>query len=144
MANPKPHTTQQTATERLEASRSVKDDCLVRELALAAIVARMGIWPAWRSFPTKPQKLFPELLNLETPAGRIVYRLTAEEVEMFGFLERRPNDGASCTAGDKMARLLILVQRQDFQHLYLRRQDMGLMYLRKPSLLFSAGGWHKK
>lgn len=108
MANPQPHTVTKTATERLEGSRDVKDDTIVRELMWVAIVCRMGIWDAWRSPPSLSQKMFPEMLHIESPSGRIVYRLTAEEIPMFEHLERRDNDGVACTGGDKMARLLHL------------------------------------
>lgn len=108
MANKAPHTTTQSATERLEASRDVKADTVARELLWVAIACRAGIWPAWRSDPAKPQKTFPELLHISTPAGRIVYRLAVEEIPMFEHLEKRPNDGEPCSGGDKMARLLHL------------------------------------
>lgn len=109
MANPKPHTTAQSATERLEASRGVKDDCLVRELALATIIVRIGLWPSWKSKPRVPQTLFPWLLHINTPAGRIVWRVSKEEHDqLFGDLPEYPNDHEPCTVGDKMARLLHL------------------------------------
>ncbi len=108
MANPKPHTVTKSTIERLEGARDVKADTVARELLWVAIVCRDGIWPAWRSAPRKPQKMFPELLHLETPAGRIVYRLAVEEIQMFEHLELRENDGVKCSGGDKMARLLHL------------------------------------
>ncbi len=108
MANPKPHTVTKSTAERLEGSRDVKADTVARELLWVAIACREGIWPAWRSDPRVPQKTFPELLHIDTPAGRIVYRLALEEIPMFEHLEKRENDGAVCTGGDKMARLLHL------------------------------------
>ena len=109
MANPKPHTVSQTATERLEASRGVKDDAIVRELAWATIIVRIGIWPSWKSKPRVPQTRFPWLLNIDTPAGRIVYRLSKEEHDqLFEDLVERPNDGEVCGKDDKIARLLLL------------------------------------
>jgi hypothetical protein len=108
MANPTPHTMTKTTTERLAGSRDVKADTLARELLWVAIVCREGIWPAWRSAPAVPQKTFPELLHIDSPAGRIVYRLAVEEIPMFEHLELRDNDHEECTGGDKMARLLHL------------------------------------
>lgn len=108
MANPKPHTTEQSVSERLEAARNVKQDAISRELAWVAIVCRARLWPAWISLPRKPQRGLPYLLNIDTPAGRIVYRLAEEEYPMFQNLEHCPNDGESCDKSDKMARLLHL------------------------------------
>lgn len=109
MANKAPHTTSQSATERLEASRNVKADAIARELAWATIVVRMGVWPSWKSKPRIPQPAFPWLLNIDTPAGRIVYRVSKEEHEqLFGDLPEYPNDGVACTVGDKLSRLLHL------------------------------------
>lgn len=108
MANPKPHTVEQSATERLDAARSVKQDAITRELAWVAIVCRAGIWPAWISQPAKRQTGLPYLLNIESPAGRLVYRIAEEEIAMFELLAERPNDGEACDKSDKMARLLHL------------------------------------
>lgn len=109
MANHKPHTVSQSTTERLEAARSVKDDAIARELAWATIIVRIGLWPAWKSKPQRPQPSFPWLLNIDTPAGRIVYRVSdAEHKRLFVDLTERPNDGETCTVGDKMSRLLHL------------------------------------
>ena len=106
MANPSPHTATQTASERLTAARAVKDDAIVRELCWAAIGSRL--WPSFITAPSKPQKSFPWLLCIDSPAGRLVYRLSEEEREMFTHLEERENDGVPCSGGDKQARLLHL------------------------------------
>lgn len=108
MSNPKPHTVTKTATERLIASRGVKDDAISRELAWVAIVCRAGIWPAWRSDPATPQTNFLEIVNIETPAGRLVYRLAVDELDMFAHLPKRENDGVPCGAAAKTAALLHL------------------------------------
>ncbi len=103
MANPKPHTTSQSATERLEAARKVKDDAIARELAWVAIVVRSGLWPAWISPPRRDvQTNFPYVLNIETPAGRLVYRIRDTEFEMFSHLKERPNDGLGGGWDDKL------------------------------------------
>lgn len=108
MANPKPHTTEQSVSERLEAARAVKDDAVIRELCWAAVGSH--IWPSFLCPPQKPQPLFPWLLCLDTPAGRLVYRVADGELHMFEHLDRRPNDHVECTGGDKMARLLHLAE----------------------------------
>ena len=108
MANHKPHTVTKSTAERLKGSRDVKADTIARELLWVAIACREGIWPAWRSAPAKPQKTFPELLHIDSPAGRIVYRLAAKEIPLFEHLEFRENDKVDCSGGDKMARLLHL------------------------------------
>lgn len=110
MANPQPHTVSKSATDRLQAARSVKDDAVLRELLWVAIAVRAGVWPAWRSLPRKPQQNFPELLHLETPAGRIVYRLASAELPLFADLELRENDGEECTGMDKLSRLQMLAE----------------------------------
>jgi hypothetical protein len=103
LANPKPHTTAQSATERLEAARKVKDDAIARELAWVAIVVRAKLWPAWISIPRLLQGGFPYILNIETPAGRLIYRLAEAEIDMFRDLDERPNDGMGGGAADKLA-----------------------------------------
>lgn len=108
MANPKPHTTEQSVSERLEAARKVKAYAIAREIAWAAIVVRAGLWPAWVSIPTKEQKSFPYILNIETPAGRLIYRLSGEEIDMFRDLEERPNDGLGGGWEEKQAILTLL------------------------------------
>lgn len=102
VANPKPHTTAQSATERLEAARKVKDDAIARELAWVAIVVRSGLWPAWLSVPRRPQSSFLYVLNIETPAGRLIYRISEVEFALFSQLEERPNDGLGGGAADKL------------------------------------------
>lgn len=109
MANPKPHTTAQSATERLEAARKVKDDAIARELAWVAIVVRAKLWPAWLSVPRADvQTNFPYILNIETPAGRLIYRVRDTEFAIFSQLEERPNDGLGGGWTDKMTILTIL------------------------------------
>jgi hypothetical protein len=103
MANQTPHTTEKSATERLIAARAVKDDAVAREIAWVAIVVHAKIWPAWVSPPLRPQAGFPYVLNMETPAGRLIYRLAKDELEMFRHIDERPNDGIGGGAADKLA-----------------------------------------
>ncbi len=102
--NPRPP---RPLTERLEASRSVKTDAITRELLWAAIGSR--IWPAFITLPWKRQTgEFTHMLCIDSPAGRIAYRLRADELPMFEHLPRKENDGLECGAGDKLSRLLHL------------------------------------
>ncbi len=103
MANPKPHTVTQSATERLEAARKVKDDAIARELAWVAIAVRAGIWPAWLSLPRVQQSSFLYILNIETPAGRLIYRISEVEFDLFRQLDERPNDHIGGGAAEKLA-----------------------------------------
>ena len=108
----RPHLPSQTskhASKRLVAARDVRAEAVMRELMLVAIIVRIGIWRVWTSRPAKPQVNFPWLLHLETPAGRLVYRLSAAEHDaMFAGVPEGPNDGQTCGVGDKMSRLLLL------------------------------------
>jgi len=108
MANPAPHTTLQTATHRMLAARKVTNDAVAREMAWVSIVVRAKLWPAWLSVPRKPQANMPYILNLDTPAGRLIYRIRDTEFEMFSHLPERPNDGVQCGYEQKMAILSLL------------------------------------
>ena len=108
MANPHPYTESQTTSERLEASRKVKTDAIAREIAWAAIVVRSGLWPAWVSVPKVDQTTFPYILNIDTPAGRLIYRLRAEELDMFRGLQILPNDGLGGGWDEKLGILTLL------------------------------------
>jgi hypothetical protein len=103
MANPKPHTVTKSASDRLEAARKVKDDAIARELAWVAIVVRAKLWDAWISIPRLNQTGFPYILNIETPTGRLIYRLAESEMDMFRDLEERPNDGKGGGWAEKLA-----------------------------------------
>ncbi len=103
MANINPHTATQSASDRLTAARAVKDDAIARELALVAILVRSGLWPAWVTEPRKVQQGFPYVLHVDTPAGRLTYRLADGEMDMFRDLDERPNDGLGGGAAEKLA-----------------------------------------
>ena len=93
-----------SATERMDSARAVKQETVTRELCWASIASRF--WPACLMKPRIEQLNYPFLCAIETPAGRIVYRVSLEELPLFEHLERKPNDGADQT--DKAAALLAL------------------------------------
>lgn len=73
-----------TATERMEAARKVKAEAISRELVWAAAASRlMTMWDCKLMKPRVEQENFPCLLVLDTPVGRMVYRLTEEEWKQF-------------------------------------------------------------
>ena len=93
-----------TATERMEAARSVKSDVLMREMCWASIVSRF--WPSCLMPAAVEQQNFPFICAIDTPAGRIAYRVHTDELPLFAHLERKPNDGREATS--KLAALLLL------------------------------------
>lgn len=101
----KGETDQRSATERMEAARSVKHDAVMRELCWASIGTRL--WPSFLMPNARPQPNYDWLLAIESPAGRLVYRVANDELAAFDHLERRDtNDGVPSV--DKFAALLTL------------------------------------
>jgi len=100
----KNHGYQTTATERMTAARAVKHEAITRELCWASIASRF--WPSCLMPPKLAQLNYPFICVIETPAGRIVYRVSTEELPLFEHLQRRANDGAD--QADKSATLLAL------------------------------------
>lgn len=94
-----------SATERLDAARAAKQEAISRELCWASIGSR--IWPSFLMPNATKQQNYSWLLVLETPRGRLVYRLADDELTAFDHLERkRENDGKP--HADKLATLLWL------------------------------------
>lgn len=60
---------------------------------MAGTLAR--IWPSYVTEPLKPKNnpLFPFLLCIESPAGLLAWRMTADEAQLFHHLPCRPNSG---------------------------------------------------
>lgn len=90
----------------MEAARRVKQEVVARELLWAVIASRS--WPACLMPPARPSPNLPMLLVLDTPAGRLAYRLSYDELAsgLFDHLEQRQNDGHA--ADDKLGTLLAL------------------------------------
>lgn len=101
---PKPRKPQ-PATVRMEAARRVKSEAITRELLLVSILTRF--WPARLMRPSSPQQTFRWLLELDTPAGLVVWRVTDEEAEIFSHVEHREAK-SKAPAIDKTAVLLSL------------------------------------
>jgi hypothetical protein len=96
---------QQSVSHRLLRSREVTRHVVARELLYAGILAR--IWPAFLTEPTVPQVNFPALLCIESPAGLLVWRLSADELAGFqDWIPYRDNPGTP--AEDKFAALYAL------------------------------------
>lgn len=95
-----------SATERAARSREATKAAIARELLYVGILARL--WPSYVTDAVKPEQNphLPYLLVVETPAGTIVWRLTAEEVAFFDHLPIRQNDGFQ--ADDKIGVLYAL------------------------------------
>ena len=72
------------ATSRMQGARRAKRDAIDRELLLVAILTHL--WPAHLAPPSKPQRAFSHVLHIETPAGRLCYRLTEDELPLFDHL----------------------------------------------------------
>lgn len=89
---------------------------LKRELLWATIASKHfhAVTEAFLMPSEKPSPNLPMLLVLETPAGRIVYRLSEDELTsgLFDHLQKRPNDGKP--AEDKIGTLWQLAQSCTF------------------------------
>lgn len=97
-----------TATERMNSARSVKADAITRELCLVSIVSRF--WPSCLMPPLVEQQRYPFVCIVNTPAGRLAYRVHADELPLFSHLQRVPNDGVNAEA--KLPLLMMLATEQ--------------------------------
>lgn len=96
-----------TTQERIEGARNATKAALNRELVLVSILSRL--WTAHLCPPLKADTRFPWLVCLHTPAGPLVWRVSDEEVALFGHLDRSANDApADSSPLDKMATLLLM------------------------------------
>ncbi len=90
-----------------DAAREAHRQTVVRELLYAAILSRL--WPSFRTKPERDDPKFPQVVCIDTPAGRIAYKLTAEDLEGFEHVtEWREKDDQPCSSSDKFTRLLLL------------------------------------
>ncbi len=97
-----------TATERMEAARDATMDGLTCELALAAIFMSRA-WPSFVAAPLRQDQRFAWVLCIDSPAGRIVYKVTEGEREaMLSHVPEKPNDGIHASKADRLSRLLHL------------------------------------
>lgn len=95
----------QPATVRMEAARRVKQDAITRELLLVSCLTRF--WPARLMRPSSPQASFTWLLELDTPAGMVFWRVTDDEEPLFAHVEHRETKSRA-PAIDKTSVLLSL------------------------------------
>lgn len=74
-----------SATARAERSREVTKAALARELWYAAILARL--WPAYIANDSRENPSFPHVLCVDSPAGLLTWRMSADELDLFEFLD---------------------------------------------------------
>ncbi len=89
-----------------DAAREAHRQTVVRELLYAAILSRL--WPSFKAELKRQDPKFPCVLCIDTPAGRIAYKLSVEDMEGFEHVTDWREDDAPCSATDKLARLLDL------------------------------------
>lgn len=100
-----------SATARAERARATTKAAMARELAYAAILARL--WPSY-VMKLKPRtdsdkrwaKRLPWILGVQSPAGWLAWRLSPEEYESFRWVNERPHNGEP--VDDRMPVLLML------------------------------------
>lgn len=97
-----------TVSERLAASRAVKQNVITEKQLLVSIISRMPGWHAYLCRPLVPQKEFPMMVVIETPLGDVMWRMHADEAPLFAHLKIQKNKGRSASGDDKFARLLTL------------------------------------
>lgn len=91
----------------MEIARSAHKMSLTREILWATIASR--IWPSFLAPALRPDDKFFAVLCIDSPAGRIAYRVTQDEYDMLrGHLGLHDNDGVECSPVDKISRLLHL------------------------------------
>jgi len=104
MANPKPHTVEMSATEKAQRARDAHKDTRNEIIAVAAVLAR--VWPSWIAPAKRPDPLFPLVLCIESPAGRLAYRLAEDDMPALEHVaHRQKNDGVSCSKIERLGRL---------------------------------------
>lgn len=95
------------ASKRADIARAAHLETKSRELLYASIIARL--WPSFLTVPTREDALFPYLVCIDTPAGRLAYKLTESDRTGFQHVtETREKDDAPSSSADKFARLLHL------------------------------------
>lgn len=98
--------TVKTATERMDIARAAHQETKAEIVLLASILSR--VWPSWVSPPLRPDGKFPKIVCIESPAGRLTYRLAEDELSAFEHLDERPNDAVACSTVDRRALLNLL------------------------------------
>lgn len=78
-----------TATQRMERSRAATKRAFDREMLMAGILARL--WPSYLTTcdPRYPNEEYPDLLCIDSPAGKLVWRTGPDEAPIFEHLPRR-------------------------------------------------------
>ena len=89
--------------ERAARSRAATQAALVRELLYASILSTF--WPAHICPAKRANDEYKHVLCVQTPAGLLTWRVTAEELSLFEHLPRREQ---AINATDRTAILLAL------------------------------------
>lgn len=76
-----------SASQRADISRKATQRAFIREMLTAAILARL--WPSYLTTPRYENAEYPALLCVESPAGLLVWRVSADELPTFGWLKPR-------------------------------------------------------
>ncbi len=92
-----------TATEKMERARQNTRAAMARELLYGVILSRL--WPAWLH-PTDNAG-YPLIMVVESPAGRLTWRIAIDETATVEHLEQR-EPVSQKTAADRMPILLAL------------------------------------
>lgn len=81
-----------SATEKMERSREQTKRMATRELLYAAVFARL--WPSYLAEVRPANDSYPVILCVESPAGRLTWRISSEELPYFEeWLKTTPNAG---------------------------------------------------
>ncbi len=91
-----------TTTEKMEQARRNTRASMARELLYGVIFSRL--WPAWLH-PTDNAE-YPYILVVESPAGRLTWRVAVDEFALIEHLEQRQR--TTQRAADRMPILLHL------------------------------------
>lgn len=91
-----------TATEKMERARQNTRASMARELLYGVIFSRL--WPAWLHLTNNEE--YPHILVVESPAGRMTWRVAIDELSLVEHLEQR--ERTSQKAADRTPILLHL------------------------------------
>jgi len=81
-----------TATEKMERAREMTKRMATRELLYAGVFARL--WPSYLAEAKPANDSYPAVLCVESPAGRLTWRVSSEEMPYFEeWLQSTPNAG---------------------------------------------------
>lgn len=103
-----------TATEKMDAARRATKEIRKRDLLAAGIYARL--WPSYMAHSKgregRQDEFFPWVLHIESPEGRLSYRLSTDDAGLFMHVtDRRSEYVTSSTQAGKQKALETLVAK---------------------------------